>query len=96
MTTNIAPRATFRFHPKLWAAAALLLAFPAAAMLVSAEVNWGLEDFALFGLMLAGLCAGIEAALNWLTAPRWRIGAVMLGVLLFLTVWAHLAVDLLD
>lgn len=96
MTTTAAPPSAFRFHPRLWLAAALLLALPALAMLVSDEVNWGLEDFAAFGLMLAGLCAGIEAALNWLTAPRWRIGAVTLGVLLFLTLWAHLAVGLID
>ncbi|NJO14128.1 MAG: hypothetical protein HC870_03110, partial [Rhizobiales bacterium] len=59
-------------------------------------VDWGLEDFAAMALMLAGLCTGIEAAFNWLKAPRWRIGAVMLGALLFLTVWVHLAVGLFD
>lgn len=96
MTTTTGPVSAFTFHPKLWAAAALLLALPAAAMLVIDEVNWGTEDFVVFGLMLAGLCAGVEAALNWLTAPRWRIGAVMFGVLLFLTVWVHLAVGLFD
>ena len=31
-----------------------------------------------------------------LDAPRWRIGGIMLAVLLFLTVWAHLAVGLFD
>lgn len=96
MTTQSAPRFVFRFHPKVWAAAVLLFALPAAGMLVSAEFDWGAEDFALFGLMLAGLCAAIEATLNWFTTPRYRIGAVMLCGLLFLTVWAHLAVNLLD
>ena len=89
------PRSAFRFHPKLWLASAVLLALPALGMQVSREINWGVEDFAVFAVMLAGLCAAIEAALNWLTAPRWRIGAVMLGVLLFLTVWVHLAVGLI-
>jgi hypothetical protein len=94
MTTTAASGSRFRFHPKLWIAAALLLALPAAAMLVTAEVNWGPEDFAAFALMLAVLCLAIEAAMNWLTALRWRVGAMTLAVLIFLTVWAHLAVDL--
>lgn len=87
---------SFRFHPKLWIAAALLLGLPAAAMLVTREVNWGPEDFIAMGMMLAVLCAAIEAALNWLTALRWRISAMTFAVLLFLTLWAHLAVDLFD
>jgi hypothetical protein len=95
-TTAPAPRPPFRFHPALWAAAALLLAIPAAAMLVTDEVNWGAEDFAVMGVMLAVLCAAIEAAANWLTALRWRVGAMTLAVLLFLTLWVHLAVGLFD
>ena len=86
----------FRFHPKLWIAAALLLALPAAAMLVTGEVDWGLEDFAAMGLMLAVLCAGLEAAMNWLTALRWRISTMTLALLVFLTLWAHLAVGLFN
>lgn len=86
----------FRFHPKLWIAAMLLLALPAAAMLVTGEVNWGLEDFAVMGVMLVALCAGLEAAMNWLTALRWRISAMTLAGMVFLTLWAHLAVGLFD
>jgi hypothetical protein len=86
----------FRFHPRLWIAAALVLALPAVGMQVTREINWGLEDFAAFALMLAGLCLAIEAAMNWLTALRWRVGAMTLAALIFLTVWAHLAVNLFD
>lgn len=96
MSSTTAPGPDFRFHPKLWIAAALLLALPAAAMLVTGEVNWGAGDFAVFAVMLAVLAAAIEAALNWLTAPRYRIGASLLAVLMFLTFWVHLAVDLFD
>jgi 6,7-dimethyl-8-ribityllumazine synthase len=35
----------------------MLLAFPALGTLLSDNVNWGTEDFALFGLMLAALFA---------------------------------------
>lgn len=89
-------RRVFRFHPKLWIAAAVLLALPALGMQVTHKIDWGIEDFAVFALMLAVLCAVIEAALNYLTALRWRVGAMTLAVLLFLTLWVHLAVGLFD
>jgi hypothetical protein len=89
-------RSPFRFHPKLWLAAALLLALPALGMQITREMNWGVEDFAVFGLMLAVLCLAIEGAMNYLTALRWRVGAMTLAVLLFLTLWVHLAVGLFD
>lgn len=87
---------SFRFHHSLWIGAAMLLAFPVLGMVVSSEVDWGIEDFAAFALMLALLCAGLEAGANWFTAPRWRIGGALLAVLLVLTGWEHLAVDLFD
>ena len=90
------PRSAFRFHPKLWIAAAILLALPALGMQVTHKIDWGLEDFAVFALMLAGLCLAIEAATNWLTALRWRISAMTFAGLLFLTLWVHLAVGLFD
>ncbi|MFM7377784.1 MAG: hypothetical protein ACKO1O_06600 [Erythrobacter sp.] len=85
----------FRFHPSLWLCAAMLFAFPMLGMVMSREVKWGLEDFAVMALLLALLCGAIEAAIHFLDAPRWRIGGMMLAVLLFLTVSAHLAVEIL-
>ena len=96
MTTTAPPKPNFRFHPQIWAAAAAMLLVPAAAMVLTAEVNWGAEDFVAFGLMLTVLCLCLEAAWHWLAGPWWRLSAVMLAVLVFLTVWAHLAVNLLD
>lgn len=96
-TTNTsAPSAheRFRFHPKLWIGAAMLFAFPALGTAMSPEVNWGAEDFAAMALMLAVLCGAIEAALHFLATPMWRIAGVGLAVLMFLTLWAHLAVGL--
>lgn len=94
MTSTTAAR-PFRFHPKMWLCAALLMAFPALGTAMG-QANWGLEDFAAMALLLAVLCGVIEVAINRLDAPRWRIGAVLLAVLMFLTVWAHLAVGLFD
>jgi hypothetical protein len=92
-TGTAAPRAPFRLHPRLWIGAAMLLAFPALGT-VMGQANWGLEDFAAMTLLLAVLCGAIEAALHFLEAPRWRIGGIMLAVLMVLTVWAHLAVGI--
>jgi cobalamin biosynthesis protein CobD/CbiB len=100
MTTTTNDVATdkpaFRFHPKLWIGAAMLFAFPALGTVMSPEVNWGAEDFAAMAVLLGGVCAAIEAALHFLDAPRWRIGMIVLAVLMALTVWAHLAVGVLD
>ncbi len=96
MTASTAPESAFQFHPRLWIGAAMLFAFPALGTIMSDEVRWGAEDFAAMGLMLALLCGAIEAALHWLDTPKWRIAGIMLAVLLFLTVWAHLAVGIFD
>ena len=96
MTTTTAPKPAFRFHPPLWGAAVALLGLPAIAMLLTNEVNWDGYDFAVFGLILAGFCLAVEAAWHWLDAPRWRLGAVLLTVLVFGTVWVHLAINLFD
>lgn len=91
-TNAPAAQPRFRLHPKLWIGAAMLFAFPALGTAMSAEVNWGAEDFAAMALMLGLLCAAIEAALHFLATPMWRIAGIGLGVLMFLTLWAHLAV----
>jgi len=95
MTTTTAPKPRFRLHRSLWIGAAMLFAFPALGTLMG-RVDWGAEDFAAMALLLALLCGAIEAAVHFLDAPRWRIGGIMLAVLLFLTVWAHLAVGIFD
>lgn len=96
MSTSTAPQSAFRFHAGLWISAAMLFAFPALGMVMSDEVAWGPEDFVAMGVMLALLCGAIEAALHWFSALHWRIGGIVLAVLLFLTVWAHLAVGIFD
>jgi len=96
LTSRAAPPPAPRFHPRLWVAAAGLLLVPAAAMLVTREVNWGPGDFAMAAALLAGLCLGVEAALRWLGTPLSRIAGVGLAVIVFLAVWAELAVGIFD
>ncbi|MCZ8369365.1 MAG: hypothetical protein O9293_05260 [Porphyrobacter sp.] len=93
-TDTAGDKPAFRFHPKLWICAAMLFAFPALGTVMSPEVKWGAEDFAAMALLLALLCGAIEAALHFLDTPRWRIAGILLALLLFLTVWAHLAVGI--
>lgn len=93
MTTTTAPKSRFRLHRNLWTGAAMLMAFPGLAT-VMGRIDWGAQDFAAMALLLALLCAVIEAAVHFLDAPRWRIGGVMLAVLMCLTVWMHLAVGI--
>jgi hypothetical protein len=89
-TSATAPKSRFRLHRNLWIGAAMLMAFPALAT-VMGRSDWGAEDFAAMALLLALLCAVIEAAMHFLDAPRWRIGGIMLAVLMFVTVWVHFA-----
>jgi hypothetical protein len=93
MSTTTVPRHRFRLHRSLWMGAVVLFAFPALGTLMG-RADWGAEDFAAMAFLLVVLCGAVEAALHWLDAPRWRIGGIMLAVLLFLTALAHLAVDI--
>ncbi len=96
MTNPAQPTPAFRFHPLIWGLAAAALLVPAAAMLITREVNWDAGDFAVFGLMLAVLCMAVEASCHWLATPLRRVAAIILAVLAFLIVWAELAVGLFD
>lgn len=96
MTSTIAARPAFRFHPLLWIGALAMLLVPAAATLLTAEMNWGPEDFAAFSLMLGALCLAIEAAWHWLHTPLMRLAGVFLAVLAFMAVWVELAVGIFD
>jgi hypothetical protein len=96
LTFRAAPPPAPRFHPRLWVAAFGMLLVPAVGALVTRESNWDSGDFAIFAAMLTGLCLGVEAALRWLRTPLLRVAGVLLAVLVFLAVWAELAVGIFD
>jgi hypothetical protein len=78
----------------LWGGALLLLVLPWAAMQVTAEVRWDTADFLVFGAMLAAACGAFEGAVR-LTADRRRRGWAGAAILVvFLLVWAELAVGI--
>ena len=74
-------------------ATAALLLVPLIAMQFSTDVNWGVADFAIMGLMLFGF-ASLFVLISRRVASRSRmlIGAVI--VLAFLLLWAELAVGI--
>lgn len=79
----------------LWSLAALLLLAPAVAMLFTAEVRWDAMDFLVFGAMLAVAGGLVEIAVR-IRQERRFVVAVVLGVgLIFLLVWAELAVGII-
>jgi hypothetical protein len=59
-------------------------------------MNWGLGDVILFGVMLAALGVACGVAVRLTRNPTYRLGLCGLAVLLFLLVWAELAVGLFD
>jgi hypothetical protein len=76
----------------LWGGAGALLLLPLAAMRVSDQVDWGAEDFAVFGAMLLGACGCWELAARRRGSRASRAGAGLAVVTAFVLVWINLAV----
>ena len=78
-----------------WGGAGLLLALPFVAMQFQATgVNWGLADFAVFGLMLLMVGIPLELAARANEGWWYRAGAALALLGMFLTAWANLAVGI--
>ncbi|MEL6658171.1 MAG: hypothetical protein AAFY48_01410 [Bacteroidota bacterium] len=71
-----------------------LLAIPFVAMRFSGEVNWTLGDFIVAGGLLLGLAFVIETILRVVTQRRHRILLFVVVFVLFVLLWAELAVGL--
>lgn len=78
----------------LISAAALLLSIPFIAMQFSKEVNWGLFDFFVMGVLLFGTAFILEfifrRGMNW----RSKIILSVLVLIVFSFIWAELAVGI--
>lgn len=87
-------RRRFPWRAAMWGAAAVLLVLPWVAMQFTAEMRWDLGDFVIFGAMLVIACGAFEGVVR-LTPDRrsrWLAGTVIAVV--FLLVWAELAVGI--
>lgn len=78
----------------VWIGAAALLALPAIAMLITAEVNWGPEDFAVGGVLLLGTAFVLDRVLGSQLSKRTIALAAGVVVLALLLIWAEMAVGL--
>lgn len=58
--------------------------------------NWKLGDFVVMGLLIFGTGLAIDFALRKLTSRNHRIAAIAAIVLLFLLIWADLAVGIFN
>lgn len=79
----------------LWCGAASLLLIPAIAMQFTSEVNWSAGDFAAMGALLAALCVGIELSIALTRTQAGKGIAIAAALMVFLLVWAELAVGIL-
>jgi len=75
---------------------ALVLIIPLAAMQFSEEVNWNLADFVIGGVLLLAVGLGYELLFKKVKKYKYRWAlAIGLG-LLFIMVWAELAVGIFN
>ena len=78
-----------------WGSLAALLALPAVAMTLTAEVDWTAIDFLFAALLLGALGIGIELAFR-VAGNLWHTGGIALFALLcFMTLWANMAVGII-
>lgn len=87
---------TNRWRVAIWGFAAFLLLLPLAAMQVTREVAWDAADFLVFGTMLVAACGAYEIATRVTRRPLLRAATGAAIVLVFLLVWAELAVGIFD
>lgn len=95
---NIAANATNwgRLRVLYLLACAALLSIPAIAMQFSSEVAWGPGDFLVMGSLLLALGAGAELAFRTARSRTGMIAGIAIATVLFLAVWAELAVGIFD
>jgi hypothetical protein len=74
--------------------AVCVLLVPLVAMQFSDEVNWGLSDFIIAGVLLVGTGLVFEFVVRKITNPRRRLIFGIVLVFFFLLIWADLAVGI--
>ena len=79
-----------------WIGIAIVLSIPFIAMQFENDVDWGPEDFIIMGLLMSFFVGTFQLITRMKFARRrkWLIGGGML--LVFLYIWAELAVGIFD
>ena len=73
-----------------------LLLFPLVGTLVSNEVNWSFFDFIVMGILILSMSFGIKQVLKTTKNINYRILIITVILILFLLIWAELAVGDFD
>jgi hypothetical protein len=72
----------------------LLLLLPLLGMFVSNEVNWSFFDFIVMGILILSFSFGIKQVLKTTKNIKYRIFIIGIILILFLLLWAELAVGI--
>lgn len=72
----------------------LLLLFPLVGTLVFNEVNWSFFDFIVMGMLILLVSFGIKQIIKRTNSMHYRILLIGSILLIFLLVWAELAVGI--
>lgn len=73
---------------------AVLLLVPMVAMLVTREVNWGIGDFVVAGVLIFSARMAYALAIRKVTSRPGRLAWAVMILIGFLLVWAELAVGI--
>lgn len=71
-----------------------LLLIPLIGMMFTDEINWTLSDFIIMGFLLIGLGMGIDLISTRTKNLKFRILYIIIVCVLFMLLWAELAVGI--
>jgi len=74
---------------------AILLLIPVIAMQFTNEVNWNLMDFIIAGVLFFGIGILIDLVFRKIKNTKYRILLLIAILVLFIVLWAELAVGIL-
>ena len=72
----------------------MLLIFPLIGTILSDQVDWGILDFLIMGVMLLFVGIAITVAPQKIKHPRKRLFYIFFMLLIFFLLWAELAVGI--
>lgn len=78
------------------AVTAILLLIPLIGMQFTNEINWSTFDFILMGTLLLGLGLTSELIFRKLKNKTYKLGLIVLLVIVFLLIWIELAVGIFN
>jgi len=78
----------------IFSAIVVMLAIPLIAMQFTDSVNWKMADFVMMGLLLTGTGLLCEFVLRKVKKAKYRLMICAAIILLFLLIWAELAVGI--